>query len=96
MSPIDPNPLRAATATFAAFLVAGIVPLAPFLFGIDDAFPVSIGLTLAVFAGIGAAKSHWSLAPWWRSSLETLLIGGTAALIAYLVGSLFDQPGGAT
>ena len=91
ISPVDPVPLRAALATFGAFLAAGMVPLAPFLLGIDNPFQVSIALTLAVFAGIGAAKSRWSLSPWWRSSLETLLIGGAAALIAYFVGSLFDR-----
>jgi VIT1/CCC1 family predicted Fe2+/Mn2+ transporter len=91
MSPVDPMPLRAASATFLAFLAAGMVPLMPFLLGADRAFSISVALTLAVFAGIGAAKSRWSLAPWWRSALETLLIGGTAALIAYLAGSLFEQ-----
>lgn len=91
VSPVEPRPLQAALATFGAFLIAGMVPLAPFLVGIGNPFVVSIGMTLAVFAGIGAAKSHWSLSPWWRSSLETLFIGGTAALIAYLVGSMFDQ-----
>jgi VIT1/CCC1 family predicted Fe2+/Mn2+ transporter len=92
MSPIDPVPMRAAVATFLAFLAAGMVPLMPFLLGLDRALTVSIALTLVVFAGIGAAKSRWSLAPWWRSALETLFIGGTAALIAYLAGSLFDRP----
>lgn len=91
LSLVRPNPLHAAIATFVAFLAAGMVPLMPFILGLADPFPVSIALTLAVFAGIGAAKSHWSLSPWWRSSIETLLIGGAAALIAYLVGSLFDQ-----
>jgi VIT1/CCC1 family predicted Fe2+/Mn2+ transporter len=92
LSPVDPAPMAAAIATFLAFLVAGLVPLAPFLLAMENPFSISIALTLAVFAGIGAAKSHWSLAPWWRSSLETLAIGGTAALIAYIVGSLFEQP----
>ncbi len=86
---VEPHPLKAATATFFAFLVAGMVPLVPFLVSVQNAFAVSVSLTLAVFFAIGAMKSRWSLAPWWRSGFETLLIGGTAALIAYLVGSLF-------
>lgn len=85
----DPEPMRAAMATFLAFLAAGMIPLLPFLFGIEDAFRLSSVLTLMVFFGIGAMKSRWSLAPWWRSGLETLLIGGTAAVIAYGVGTLF-------
>ncbi len=46
-------------------------------------------MTLAVFFTIGAAKSLWSEAPWWRSGLETLAIGGAAAMVAYAVGRLF-------
>ena len=86
---VDPHPLKAALATFAAFLVAGMIPLLPFLVSVDRAFAVSAWMTMAVFFAIGAFKSRWSLAPWWRSGLETLAIGGAAALIAYLVGSLF-------
>ena len=46
-------------------------------------------MTGVVFFGIGAAKSLWSEAPWWRSGLETLAIGGAAAAVAYGVGSIF-------
>lgn len=84
-----PNPGRAALATFLAFLAAGAVPLLPFVLGAADAFEISIIATLCTFFLIGAARSRWSLAPWWRSGLETLLIGAVAAAIAYLVASLF-------
>ena len=86
---VDPHPIKAATATFLAFLVAGMVPLLPFLLSFDQAFTISAWMTMGVFFAIGAIKSRWSLAPWWRSGGETLVIGGAAALIAYLVGSLF-------
>lgn len=90
LASVDPHPMKAALATFAAFLAAGMVPLLPFLFGLEDAFRLSSIATLLTFFGIGAYKSKWSLAPWWRSGLETLFIGGTAALIAYGVGTLFN------
>ncbi|WP_170326935.1 VIT1/CCC1 transporter family protein [Ruegeria arenilitoris] len=86
---VDPHPFKAAMATFVAFLVAGMVPLLPFLLSLERAFAVSACMTMGVFFAIGAFKSRWSLAPWWRSGFETFLIGGAAALIAYLVGSLF-------
>ena len=85
----DPEPMRAALATFAAFLLAGTVPLLPFLLGVDHAFSIAIFATLFTFFLIGAAKSRWSLAKWWRSGIETLLIGGFAAVLAYAVGGLF-------
>jgi VIT1/CCC1 family predicted Fe2+/Mn2+ transporter len=67
-----------------------MIPLVPFLLGLAEAFTVSAWMTGAVFFAIGALKSRWSLAPWWRSGLETLAIGGTAAAIAYGVGTLFQ------
>ncbi|WP_209037730.1 VIT1/CCC1 transporter family protein [Mameliella alba] len=86
---VDPHPTRAALVTFGAFLVAGAVPLLPFLIGLAHGFTVASVLTLVTFFAIGSLKSIWSLAPWWRSGLETLAIGGVAAGIAYWVGSLF-------
>ncbi len=84
-----PKPMRAALATFFAFLAAGIIPLLPYALQLEAAFEASIFATGAVFFTIGALKSSWSLSPWWRSATETLFIGGSAALVAYLVGSLF-------
>ena len=89
VSPTDPHPLRAATATFLAFLLAGMVPLLPYLLQIADPFRWAIIMTGLTFFAVGTLKSVWSLAAWWRSGLETLLIGGAAAAIAFFVGTLF-------
>jgi len=89
LSRSEPNPSKAALATFGAFLAAGAVPLFPFVIGLNDAFFVSIIATGITFFLIGALKARWSLAAWWKSGLETLAIGATAATIAYLVASLF-------
>lgn len=91
LSPVDPHPLRAALVTFGAFLLAGLVPLVPFMVTTDTAFAWSLGLTGGVFFAVGALKSVWSTAAWWRSGLETLAIGGIAAAIAFYVGSLFHE-----
>ncbi|MEW9921647.1 VIT1/CCC1 transporter family protein [Marimonas sp. MJW-29] len=85
----EPHPMRAALATFGAFLVAGSVPLLPFILNVPQAFQVSIVATLVTFFLIGTGKSRWSLAKWWWSGGETLLIGTLAAIIAYVVGGLF-------
>ncbi|MEL7256269.1 MAG: VIT1/CCC1 transporter family protein [Pseudomonadota bacterium] len=87
----NPHPLRAAFATFISFLVAGMIPLFPFLLGFERAFEFSIWMTMATFFLIGALKSNWSLSPWWLSSIETALIGGSAAALAYGVGALFHM-----
>jgi vacuolar iron transporter family protein len=84
------SPMVAGASTFAAFVVCGSVPLLPFLFGDSQAFTLAAVLVGVTFFSIGAAKSLWSLAPWWRSGLETLAIGASAAALAYLVGHLLQ------
>jgi vacuolar iron transporter family protein len=81
------SPGRAAISTFAAFVLCGVVPLIPFLFGLRGSFAIATICTLAVFFVIGSAKSLWSVIPWWRSGLETLAIGATAAALAYGIGA---------
>jgi vacuolar iron transporter family protein len=81
-------PARAAATTFAAFVACGLVPLVPYLAGTARAFELSAVTTAAVFFGIGAAKSVWSTASWWRSGLETFAIGAAAAVLAFVVGTL--------
>jgi VIT1/CCC1 family predicted Fe2+/Mn2+ transporter len=79
-------PLRSALATFAAFIVCGGVPLLSFVLDLADPFRWSLILTTIVFFAIGSIKSRWSLAPWWRSGLESTAIGLLAAGVAYAAG----------
>ena len=89
LPPRHTRPVRAALVIFAAFVVAGMFPLLPFLLGVPEPFSWSIGLSGLTFFGIGAIKSKWSLAHWAYSGLETLMIGGAAAGLAFAVGRLF-------
>ncbi len=73
------SPWRAAGSTFSAFLICGLVPLAPFVAGLNGAFTVASIATGLTFVLIGALKSRWSVQPWWHSGLSTLAIGGGAA-----------------
>jgi VIT1/CCC1 family predicted Fe2+/Mn2+ transporter len=83
-------PLHAALATFIAFVVAGSLPLLPFVFGNAKAAAAATVLTGVVFLLIGSIKSRWSLRPWWISSLETFAIGMAAAVVAFAVGKFVD------
>jgi VIT1/CCC1 family predicted Fe2+/Mn2+ transporter len=87
----DRSPAKAAFGTFIAFMLCGLVPLLPFLLSERimtrvDATWLSVALTGAVFFGIGSLKARWSLVTWWRSGVETSVIGLGAALIAYAIG----------
>ena len=69
------------------------MPLLPFLanliFGLHlDAFVLSSFFTAAAFFLIGTSKSVITGEKWLRSGFETLLVGGSAAGLAYLVGIL--------
>lgn len=89
-----PNPWRAAWSTFIAFIVVGSLPLLIFLIEviagvtIESAFLWSSLLTGIAFFIVGAVKSRFIGHKWWTSGLETLAVGGAAAVIAYIVGVL--------
>jgi VIT1/CCC1 family predicted Fe2+/Mn2+ transporter len=87
-----PDPWRAALTTFVAFVVAGLVPLLPFVVeaasGWEVASPVrwSAVLTGITFALVGALRARFVERPVWRTAAETVLLGGAAASLAFGVG----------
>jgi len=83
-----PRPLRAAGVTFAAFLAAGIVPLLPFLFFVEQRFAASAFATALCFLVIGCIKGRLVRGSVGLNAFETLLVGGAAASLAFLVGHL--------
>lgn len=90
--PTEERPIEAAVATFGAFVVAGFVPIAPFVFaaatGVEVWAPYALSavLTAVGFVGVGLAKARVAGIGLWRSSAVTLGIGGLAAMVAYLAG----------
>ncbi len=80
------SPWLAATSTFSAFVVCGLMPLLPFLFGLDNSLGLSAVITGAVFFVIGSVKSRWSTSSWWSSGLSTLMVGAIAGILAYTTG----------
>lgn len=83
------NPWLAGLATFFAFLVVGTIPLLPYLIPgipVERLFFASAALTGVAFAIVGLVKGIVLQQGVLRSALETLVIGGTAAAIAYGVG----------
>lgn len=93
---VDPrDPVRAAVATFVAFMIAGFLPLAPFVVealsqGLRSVFLWSSLMTGLAFFLIGSVKGRVVGASPWRGGLETLFLGGVAAALAYVAGSVLE------
>jgi VIT1/CCC1 family predicted Fe2+/Mn2+ transporter len=84
------HPVRAAVATFGAFVAVGLIPLLPFLvpqLEPSRRFVISCVFTAIAFTAVGVVKGIVVERPLTRSGLETLLTGGGAALVAYFVGA---------
>jgi len=85
-----PQPVRAATVTFVAFMLAGLMPIIPLLFSAYlsafQTFALSGVATALTFIGIGVIKARVTHKPTPRPVVETLLIGGCAALLAFVAG----------
>lgn len=90
LPPEERHPWRHGAATFAAFVLAGAVPLAPFFVsdGTLDRFAWSIVLTLGALFGVGAARATVTADPWWKAGSEMLLLGILVAAAAYGAGAL--------
>ena len=93
----DENPIFKATTTFVAFNVVGVIPLLPFIFlyiinnpagfTTNDIFIYSIVFTVLAFFCIGYITGRVVNKSSIRSGLITLIIGGVAALVSYMVGT---------
>ena len=87
---------KAALATFSAFLLIGFIPVFPFLWNylsghqFQSPFLWSSVSTGVAFFAVGAIKSKFVDKPWYSSGIETLLLGGAAAALAYIIGDLLE------
>jgi VIT1/CCC1 family predicted Fe2+/Mn2+ transporter len=82
-----PSPWTAAFASFSAFTVGALVPLAPYLLG---AHALWLALLLSALGAVvgGGAVGRLTARPAWRSALRQLGLAGLAAAATYVIGSL--------
>jgi VIT1/CCC1 family predicted Fe2+/Mn2+ transporter len=73
-----------------AYVVGGLIPLAPYLLAhtVARALPWSIAVTLAALAVFGYIKGRFTGTAPLKSSLQTLLVGGAAAAVAFALARL--------
>ena len=91
------SPLQTSAATFISFIVMGSVPLSAYIlsyagvFESNSLFLVSSVLTASAFILIGLLRSFVTKASVVIVILETLFLGGVAAVVAYYVGSVLEK-----
>jgi len=88
------NPKKTALATFISFFLMGLIPLLSFVIALlvpiseQNKFIYSAILTGFAFLFIGGFKGLIVEKPIGKSAIDTLLIGGIAATLAFGVGYL--------
>lgn len=80
------SPMLAAVSSFFSFAVGAILPILPYLLGVESAWPAVIISLIALFA-CGAVVTRITARSWWYGGIRQLILGGAAAGMTYLVGS---------
>jgi len=86
------SPVKKGAVTFVSFASVGFIPLIPYFLSFfsetikANVYSLSVLMTFIAFFFIGSAKVYVTKKNWLKSGLETLLVGGAAAIIAYAIG----------
>jgi VIT1/CCC1 family predicted Fe2+/Mn2+ transporter len=79
--------LRSALTIGGAYIIGGLVPLAPYMLieGLQPALRVSIICTLIALGLFGAAKSRFTGIGMLRGAVQTMFVGGLASAAAFML-----------
>jgi len=85
----EASPFRHGIATFAAFVMAGVLPLVPYM--IPDLhinrFALSVLFTMLGLFAVGASRALIANVTWWLGGIEMLSLGAFVAAVAYCSGA---------
>ena len=84
----DPRRAVVSALTIAgAYIAGGCIPLGPYMLlaTASAALGASVALTLVALGVFGYVKGHFTGTPPWRSAMQTVLIGGVAAGVAFVI-----------
>jgi len=88
LEPPDPRRAVVSALTIAgAYIAGGCIPLGPYMLlaTASAALGASVALTLMALGVFGYVKGHFTGTPPWRSAMQTVLIGGVAAGVAFVI-----------
>lgn len=88
-APDSDSPFKKGAVTFVSFFIAGFIPIIPYLIGYNEStFIVASVITAIELFIIGSLRHFFTDRNWLYSGFEMLFVGGSAALMAYIVGIL--------
>jgi VIT1/CCC1 family predicted Fe2+/Mn2+ transporter len=84
------SPAKHGLITMISFMLAGFLPLTPYVFGVqaESQFSLSLLATAGSLFTVGSARTLITGANWLRSGLQMLGVGSLAAASSYYVGAL--------
>jgi predicted membrane protein (TIGR00267 family) len=86
------HPLKDTLIVGLSAIIGSLIPLLPFLFfPVITGIYVSLGLAAFTLFITGMIKAKLTVGNQIKSGLEMLIIGMLAALIGYLIGSIFGN-----
>lgn len=87
--------LSSAVTIAGSYIAGGIIPLIPYMLVATNlmALKLSAAITLVALAIFGALKGRLVGSGWLRSAIQTVVIGGTAATVAYILARLLNHYG---
>jgi vacuolar iron transporter family protein len=82
-----PSPWTAAGSSFVCFAVGALLPLLPYLAGLDQLWLSLVVGGAGLFAA-GAVVGRFTARPWWLGGVRQLTLGALAAAATYGIGVL--------
>lgn len=82
-----PSPVVAAVSSFGSFALGAVLPLLPYLLGLNQLW-VAMLLAFGGLFACGAVVSRVSSRSWWFSGLRQLLFGAAAGVVTFGLGAL--------
>ncbi len=92
----DKSPYYIGIVTYVSFISIGLIPLVIYVVDyvnpLDTAlFTIASILTAIGFIIIGLLKAYVNETKFWKGVIETLFLGGIAAVVAFYVGAILDR-----
>ena len=84
-------PIKQAAITYVSFIIAGFLPIAPYVFGVGEPFVFSLFVIVFSLFVIGIFKGYYTRKNIFISGLEMFAIGGVSAVVAFFTGNIIEK-----